>query len=138
MTNFAFWVHLRLKNRKQLFRIIIRDRYPKNLTSPTRFCTRHNNIGSYKSYYNLNITSCNINFTFKLFYIFSSRCIVVGLKMEKYYNKIKIYIHVYLAYDAKKKSYVFLAHHAISSWSNIKQNWKKTHTKKLYLHVWCF
>ena len=56
--------------------------------------------------------------------------------MEKYFNKIKIDI-VYLAYDAKK-SYVFLAHHVVSSWSNIKQNWKETHTKKLYLHVWCF
>ena len=98
---------------------LISDRYPKNLTSPTRFCTKHNKIGSYKSYYNLNITSCNINFTFKLFYIFSSRCLVVGLKMEKYFNKIKIHICTYisilcLAYDAKK-SYVFLAHHVVSS-----------------------
>ena len=80
---------------------LISDRYPKKFTSPNKFCTRHNKIGSYKLYYNLNITSCNINFTFKLFYIFSSRCIVVGLKMEKYFNKIKIDI-VYLAYDAKK------------------------------------
>ena len=65
---------------------LISDRYPKNLTSPTRFCTKHNKIGSYKSYYNLNITSCNINFTFKLFYIFSSRCRVVGAKNGKIFQ----------------------------------------------------